>query len=183
MDTMEPSEVHGVFDELKDTEPSDSAPEEDKVTVLEQLSIYFMLMLLGLGSLVAFINLEGEPHGIQIATMLSYSGAVFIWTFFRTRGVNTRHPLSEPYVQEQLPKLLGIHGLFLLTVYGFEAAAFALAPRLSSWWFTASDSKDMPPFHIAIIVFIGALCISQVVLSRRILYRAKQHEELLQNGG
>ena len=172
-----------MFDELKDTEPQEPEPEEDKVTGVEALFVYFMILLLALLSIIAFINLEGHRHGLQIATMLSYSGGVFIWTFLRTRGVTNRYPLDEPYVQEQLPKLLGIHCLFLVCVDGFESSAFALSRDLSPWWFTASSRKDIPPFQLCLMLCIGAIGIMQVMLSRRILYRAKQQERLLQKEG
>lgn len=171
-----------MLDELPDTEPEEPQPKEDKVTTAEALGVYFMIVLLALLSLVAFVNLAGRKHGIQIATMLSYSGAIFIFTFFRTRGVRTRYPLDEPYVQEQLPKLIGIHCLFLLGVDGIEAAAFAFSHHLSSWWFTTSDPKGIPPFQLSLMLCIGAIGVAQIILSRRILHRAKKREESLQAG-
>ncbi len=160
-----------MFESLDNTQKEQSA--DEPVTLKEALGVYVLILALCFGSLLAFILLHDRLYGIQYATLISYSGAVFIWTFFRTRGVKTRHKLSAPYVQEQLPRLLMIHCVYLLAIFFLETWALAIRPSMSSWWLTG-QGRDMPPFDFGLMLIGMAIGISQVVLSRRILGNAKK---------
>jgi len=158
-------------------ESLDSETDEQKakksVTVGEALGVYALILLLAFGSLVAFIALGDQPYGVQVATLISYLGAVFIWTFFKTRGINTSYSLSDSYVQEQVPRLLLIHALYLAAVFLLQTWALSVRSSLSDWWLTSSGRKGMPPFIFGQMLIGMAIGISEVVFLRTILARAK----------
>ena len=147
---------------------------EDPVTVSEALGMYLLVLILFAISLFAFIALADQPYGTQCATLIVYSGAIFIWTFFRTRGVHTRHRLSAPYVREQLPRLLLIHCVFMVAVFALETWALSMQPFMSSWWLSSQSRRDMPPFTFAMMLGGMAIGTSQIVYTRRILGKARE---------
>src|SRR5579859_1035191 len=102
----------------------------EPVTVGEQLGVFALIMLLMFGSVFLFIALDGVPYGVQCATVISYTGAIFVYTFFRTKGVETRHDLSAPYVHEQMPRLLLIHAAYLLFIFILETVALEIRPSM-----------------------------------------------------
>jgi NADH:ubiquinone oxidoreductase subunit 6 (subunit J) len=122
---------------------------EDSVSVGEALGVYALILLLAFGSVVAFIALGDRPYGAQVATLISYSGAVFIWSFFKTRGINTSHSLSDSYVQEQVPRLLLIHILYMVALFLLQKAALSVRSSMSDWWLTS----------------LGRLCTSSATLA------------------
>jgi hypothetical protein len=160
-----------VFEQL---DSEDEKDEKDKVSVGESVGVYFLILGVAFVSLLAFIILGNKPHGFQIASLISYSCVVFVYTFFRTRGINTRHSLEDEYVQRCLPRLLVIHCIYLAAVYFIVDGALSIRPSMSAWWLTYSGNKGMPPFDFALFLGIGVIAISQVVLSRTILSRSKK---------
>lgn len=140
--------------------PTALAPQDDPVTWREQLTVGVMLLSLVFGSLFAVLALEDMPGGPQLATLIAYSGWVFLYTFFRTRGVPTRHRLSASYVRREARRLLLIHAAYLLVLYGIAGWLFARTPH------------QLPPFWVFLVfIMIG---LSQVILSRTLLGRAKR---------
>lgn len=152
----------------------DLGPEKQPVTGAEALGVYVLILALAFGSLAVFIWLGDQLYGMQCATLISYSGAIFILTFFRTKGVSTRHSFAAPYVREQLPRLLIIHFVYVVGIFFLETWALAIRPSMSSWWLTGQGRKNMPPFDFALMLSGMAIGVSQIVLSRRILGRAKK---------
>jgi ABC-type xylose transport system permease subunit len=161
-----------VFEPLDTTKEKE--PTEDPVTAGESLGVYGLILLLGFGSLAVFITLGNRPYGMQTATLISYSGVIFIWTFFRTKGVNTKHSLSAPYVLEQLPRLLMIHFAYLLALFVLETQALDIRSSMPRWWLVAQGRKGMPPFDFALMLILMVIAVSQIFISRRILGRAKK---------
>ena len=147
-----------------------SQPEDDPVTGAEQLVVFVLILLLAFGSLILFILLGNRPYGMQGATLITYSGAVFIWTFFRTRGVHTKHSLSAQYVREQLPRLLIIHLIYLFCVFLLQTWALSIRPL----WLMSHGRRDMAPFDFSLMLTGMAIGVSQIVLCRRMLGRAKK---------
>lgn len=137
--------------------PPVAKPQDDPITFREQASVYLMFLAVAFSWTGAAIILDSQPHGLQVATLIGYSGAVFLYTFFRTRGVTTRYRLSVPYVRRQLPRLILIHCAYLLMLYVVAGWAFA---------------SSLPP----LLVIVGGMIIglSQVILSRTLLGRAKR---------
>lgn len=152
-------------------------PRDDPDTFADVALNLFVIFLVMFGSLFAFISFEGQPHGTQIATLISYTGVVFVFTFFRGRAEFAKYSLDEPYVQEQFPRLLGIHLACLLTIYFVQGWAFSIRTSLPSWWLQSSGSKDTGPFDTVLTLGIGVMALSQIILSRIILGRAKKREQ------
>ena len=152
-------------------------PQEDPYSLADAGLGFFMILLVMFGSLIVFISLRGEPHGTQIATLITYTGAIFVSTFFRVRSGFALYSLDEPYVQEQLPRLLGIHLAYLLAVYFVDGWALSIQPSLSSWWVQPAGQKHTTPFDEALMIGIGSLALSQIILSRSILGRAKKRDQ------
>lgn len=140
--------------------PTVMTPPDDPITWREQLTVGATLLSVFFGSLFAAIALEDRPHGPQVATLLGYSGFVFVYTFFRTRGVPTRHRLTAPYVRRELSRLLLIHVGYLLVLYGVAGWLFARTPG------------QLPPFWVFLVFMVIGL--SQVILSRTLLGRAER---------
>ena len=161
-----------VFDSL-DTKQAKQAPDEP-VTATEAFGVYILILALAFGSLAAFICLGDFAYGMQYATSLSYSGVIFVWTFFRTKGVKTKPSLSAPYVLDQLPRLLMIHLFYLSCIFFAETWAFAVRRTMSTWWLTSQGQRGMPPFDFVVMLTGMAIAISQIVVFRRILGRAKK---------
>lgn len=130
----------------------------DPYTLGEALISMAMLLAVMIIWFSVAVFLDDEPHGMQIATLIGYSGAIFIFTFRRSRGVPTRYSLRAPYVQRQLPHLLLIHCVYLLALY--VVGGWILRMRLQ----LPDRVEDFG------LTLIGA---SQVVLSRTRLSRAK----------
>jgi hypothetical protein len=133
--------------------------QEDPVTGRETLTVAALLVAVTCILVVASISLDDKPHGEQLAILIGYSGYVFVYTFFRTRGVPTRHGLGAAYVRRALPRLLLIHVAYLFVM--FVLAGWALARR--------------PQLPLRLTIF-GAILIalSQVFVSRTLLSRAKR---------
>ena len=167
-----------MFEQL-DTSESNTA--KDKVTVGESLGVYVLLLSLGFGSFLAFIMLENLPYGIQFASMISYSGFVFIYTFFRTRGIDTKHSLADFYVQRLLPRLLAIHCGYLAVLFAGESLVFWNRKYLSLWWTTSGDQRGMPPITFLLVLTFGAMAVSEVWLCRSLLSRAKKERRLAED--
>lgn len=91
--------------------------QDDPYTLGEVLISMAMLLAVMIIWFSVAVFLDDEPHGMQIATLIGYSGAIFIFTFRRYRDLPTRYSLRAPYVQRQLPRLLLIHCVYLVALW------------------------------------------------------------------
>ena len=157
-------------------------PQGDEYTYADAALSCFLIFLVIFGSMFVFISFRGQPHGTQIATLISYTGFVFVATFFSLRSEFTRYDLDEPYVQEQFPRLLGIHCIYAVTLYFAEGWALSIRKSLPAWWTHSSGSKDEPPFDTVLMLVIGISALSQILVSRGILARAKKREKAILAG-
>jgi amino acid transporter len=66
-----------------------------------------------------YVLLGDKPFGFQIATLIAYSVSVFTFVFFRWKGLNKAYSLRDKAVRRQIPRLLAIHGAFLVLVFLF----------------------------------------------------------------
>jgi hypothetical protein len=122
------------------------------------------------GSLILFIWLEDRPFGIQLASMICYSAAAFLYTFSSNRGL-PRYLFTCPAVHGQLSRLAVRHLGFIIALVVTETTAFQLRPKLSDWWLTAR-SRNMPPFVATLFVICGSLLLAQVLTNRSVLKNA-----------
>ncbi len=133
----------------------------------------FLTMTVGGGLL--FILLADSPLGVQLASLVSYTSAIVLYTFSANRGM-PRYLFSCPIVKRQLPLLAKRHLAFVCVLLVLLTAALQLRPHLPVWWLIASGrSKSMPPFTIALFVVCASLALAQILTNRSILQRA--HDE------
>lgn len=78
--------------------------QDDHATFLELLGTYSMTLAVIFIWFLAAISLDDQPHGLQLANLIGYSGAAFVLIFFRNRASNTRYRLTAPYVRRLLPQ-------------------------------------------------------------------------------
>jgi len=164
-------------------DPSQQPPQDPPPAPEEAAgSLFLILLFVFVVPLIAFGSLRHEPHGFQIATLITYTGIVFVFTFCRARWEFTSYSLDEPYVQEQVPRLVGIYFLYAIALYFGVGWALSIRASLSGWWLQSSDPKGTPPFDLVLLATIGAAALSQILASRRILGRAKMEEDRRQRG-
>lgn len=161
-----------MFESLDDREKREQSKEP--VTLGEALGVYVLILLLALGSVLLFITLREQPYGLQIVTAISYTGVVCVWTFFRTRGIKTKHSLGDQYVQDEVPRMLVIHLIYLVVVVLLQMLALRARPSLSPWWTRSDGPKGMPPYVAAMLYGPMVVAISEIVVARRLLARAKR---------
>jgi hypothetical protein len=143
----------------------------DHVTVAQMLIAFFGILLEMFVALLSFIFLAGRPFGIQIATLITYTGAVIYLVFCRTRYFDRGYSLREKAVQRQIPRLLSIHSAFLVLIFMIITFAYALRPYLPGYWFTEHGRN--PSLFVGLLALICLLInMTQILISRRILSRS-----------
>lgn len=126
-----------------------------------------------LASVFLFIALEGKPFGFQIASVVTYTGAVSFFIFCDSRGTKG-YSLRNEIVQQQLLRLSGVHAVFLVALLVGLKFAFWIKPRLSLFWVVerGSSSRHSSLYLDVLIVASVALCFTEVWISRGMLGRA-----------
>src|SRR6266704_3994104 len=130
------------------------------------ISIVAAIILL----VLIYIGPSNVLFGDQIATAITYTGAMFLFIFCRTRGFNTEYNVWDEPVKEKLPRLLSIHAVFLVSILSVQAAESAARPHLPAYWFTR-HSRDTLFDDMQIVIYV-LISIAQVLISRGILSRS-----------
>ena len=129
----------------------------------------------GLAGTIPFIIYIGPSNlafGIQIATTIVYTVAMFWLIFLPAKGDNTEYSLWDERVQEKLPRLLGIHVVFLSWVLAMHSTASVARPHLPAYWFKGYSSGRDTLFQDVGILFYVLTGMTQRLISRGILSRA-----------
>ena len=132
--------------------------QDDHATFLELLGTYSMTLAVIFIWFLAAISLDDQPHGLQLANLIGYSGAAFVLIFFRNRASNTRYRLTAAYVRRLLPHLVLMHCTYLLVLY-----------VVAGW--TLTRRTPLPPYLWE--AGLALLLVSQEFFSKRMLARAK----------
>jgi hypothetical protein len=130
------------------------------------------VVLAGTIPFIIYIGPAHLPFGIQIATTVIYTAAMFWLIFFPARGDNTEYNLWDERVQEKLPRLLGIHAAFLAWVLAMQAAASVAHPHLPPYWLKEYGSRHETLFEGGGILFYVLTGMMQRLISRGILSRS-----------
>ena len=158
------------------SEEESKAKKNLRGSIGKALGMFVLYAVAVLGSLFLFIFLGETPFCVQIATSITYTGFVFIAVFFGTRYLNEAYSLRDERVQQQIPRLLTIHLVFLVSVFAIQTFAFVSQPYLPSYWF--KESAKNPNLFTTVL---GVTCIllgtTQVVISRGILSRSLEAEK------
>lgn len=129
-----------------------------------------VVLFMVFGSLFLFIFLEDLPYGIQLASIISYTTAVFLITFSAQKR-QQRYLFTCPVVHSQLSRLAQRHVGFLAILFVLQTAALSLRSRMPANWFVASG-RNMPPFTLALFILCMGLGFTQVFTNRSLLERA-----------
>ena len=119
-----------------------------------------------------FIVLSDKRFGIQIATAITYTAAVFWTTFFPGRWSDTGYSLGEKAVREKLPRLLAIHSVFVVLIFSMQTVAFAARPHLPTYWLTEHGPKHDSLYECALLITPLLIGTAQVLIARGILSRS-----------
>ena len=126
---------------------------------------------------IIYIGPSNLPFGTQIATTITYTVAMFWLIFFPARGDNTEYSLWDERVQEKLPRLLGIHVVFLAWVLAMQATASVARPHLPAYWFKGYSSSHDTLFEGVGILFYVLTGMTQRFIARGILSRSVQAQK------
>ena len=130
----------------------------------------FLTMIFGGGLL--FVLFADRLLGIQLASLVSYTSAIVLYTFSANRGMQ-RYLFRCPIVKPQFPRLVIRHMAFVCILLILLTAALQLRPHLPAWWFaTSRESRSMPPFIAALFVLSALLALAQILTNRSLLERA-----------
>lgn len=101
---------------------------------------FFGLMTLVLG-LLSLYTVFGDSVSTPSANLISYTAVVFWFMFFGSRWFGRGYSLRSNAVQQTMPRLLAIHGGFLLLIFVLQTLAFSLQPNLPASWL-ADHGRD-----------------------------------------
>lgn len=132
-----------------------------RVSAAMTLGILAAYLAGGVGGFLLFIVLGDRPYGIQIATVIVYTYFAFWYVFFPTRGLLEKYSLRNKTVQQQIPRLLGIHCSLLILIFLGQTILFEMKPHLPGSW---------------LIIPFGIVFFTQVLISRWILSRSLKED-------
>jgi NADH:ubiquinone oxidoreductase subunit 6 (subunit J) len=116
--------------------------------------------------------LSDKPFGAQLAITIGYTGAVFLFVFFRWRGLPQSYSLRDKRVQQRLPWLVAIHISFVIFLLAAVRVWSLIRPQLPSSWLAERGRRHESYHEWALIVFYTLTFYTQVYISRRILKRS-----------
>src|ERR1022692_3611231 len=109
---------------------ADKMEERSPVSVAEAVGKLVFVAAAFVAIFVLYVFLADKPFGIQIATIITYTGSIFCLVFFRWRWLNEAYSLRTKQVRQQLPRLMAIHLAFLLSILVVLTAGLLARPRL-----------------------------------------------------
>jgi hypothetical protein len=116
-----------------------------------------------------------RQFGLQIVSLVADTEFVFFLVFCDSRAWRG-YSLRNKRVQQELPRLLGIHCLFLVVVFAVLTFALSARPRLPSSWLAESGPKHDSPLEFGLIVIGAITMMTQAWIYRNILRRAVEIE-------
>jgi hypothetical protein len=143
-----------------------------RVSIVEALTKFVFMSAWIVTVFLLYVFLGDKPFGIQIATIIAYSGSVFCLVFFRWRFLDEAYNLRIEAVQEQIPRLLAIHLAFLGFIVAVLTLALFLRSQLPSFWFTERFGKHGSLFSHGLLLICTLAAVTQVFICRTILSRS-----------
>ena len=144
--------------------------QESGVSVAKQLGTWLGLVSGAMALCWLAILIADKPFGLQITTLVGYTTLVFFQVFCDSRAFKG-YSLRLTTVRKKIPVLLVIHAVFLLFVLVALTAALSVRPHLSSSWFVTKKKRDNW-FDVLLMVIGVTICMSQTLISRKILSRS-----------
>lgn len=160
-------------------EERDAIAGDPPVLLAYKIGLWVGIVLAAIAAVVLFIALRDKPFGIQIATLIAYSGTAFFFVFCRSKGLRG-YSLRNKAVQREIPRLLAIHTAFLVSIFIVQTSAFHLRSSLPSYLLTANRGRFANwSVSVLIIFFVSAIFV-QAYMSRKILCRSRKAEKTKQ---
>jgi hypothetical protein len=114
-----------------------------------------------LAILLLYILLGDKPYGIQIATVIAYSMAIFFFVFMPSR-LGDGFRLTSASVICSAPRLLVLHLCALTIVFALQTLAFWQRSHLPIWWLQR-DAKHRTPFDLLLTVTFTIFGVAQAI--------------------
>jgi hypothetical protein len=147
------------------------------VAVLKGLGPIIAIPFVGAALVILSVALRKNPFGIQIVSLLAYTGFVFLLVFCDT-GRWKGYSLSERAVRQKLPLLVYIHAGFLAVMFAGVTGATLLRSHLSDFWTVERGTRRPLSYFDLILCLTGVTILySQVFIFRGILGRAPKDEQ------
>jgi hypothetical protein len=132
-----------------------------------------------LATLLVPVTVGVDLLGIQIASIIFYTGSVFLHLFcdlgpggWAARKGTKGFSLGEKAVRQKLSLLLRIHAGFLIVIIALVAGAARIGPH--TWFLWHLDDAIFYP----IVMLVGfAFLFAEIYMLRRILWRALEDEQ------
>jgi hypothetical protein len=117
------------------------------------------------------VLLDQKPFETQIIALAADTEYVFFLVFCDSRAWRG-YSLRNKTVQQELPRLLGVHCVFVVLIIAALTFALSARSRLPSSWVLESGPKHESPFEFGLIVIGAIAATAQAWVYRRILGRA-----------
>jgi hypothetical protein len=155
-------------------------PTMDTPPAASPLKMFLTWVCIMAGALTIFllIFLDHQPFQTQIVALVADTAFVFFLVFCDSRAWRG-YSLRNERVQQELPRLFGIHCAFLLLLFVLLTFALTERPRLPSSWLAESGPRDVPPFDFVLIMIGTAFVFTQAWILRKILKRTVEAENTI----
>jgi hypothetical protein len=176
-----PSHVHrcsdcdvALVERLTDTHGDSERTRVSGFVLFKQWGVFIVIPLMFLATVLVFIALRDNRFEIQIASIVVYTGSVFLFVFcdagpglaIKAKGTKG-FSLGEKAVRQKLPQLVCIHVVCLVVLFAGMTGAMWLRPHVPSLWHLDTGYFDF------ILLFAGvAIAFAQIHFFRRLLGRA-----------
>jgi hypothetical protein len=161
------------FSGIPELEPSMDTPPD--ASLLKMFITWVGIVAGVLAIFLLFILLNHRPFEIQVVSLVADTEFVFFLVFCDSRGWR-RYSLRNKQVQRELPRLLGIHCLFLVLIFALLTFALSAQSRLPSSWLVESGPRDVSPFAFGLILIGVITVMTQAWILRKILKLALEAE-------
>ncbi len=147
--------------------------------LFKEFGVFILIPVMFLATMFVFVALRDNPYGIQIASIVVYTGFVFFFVFcdagpgraIKAKGTKG-FSLGEKVVRKKLPLLACIHAGSLVVLFAGVTGAMWLRPHTWFLWHLDTDYFDL------ILLFTGvAIAFTQIHFFRRLLGRALKDEQ------
>jgi hypothetical protein len=144
--------------------------------LFKEWGVFIVIPVTFLATMSVFISLRDNPYEIQIASIIGYTGWVFLLVFCdvgsRSGKGTEGFSLGKKAVRQKLPLLACIHAGFLVVLFAAATGAMRLRPHTWFLWHLDANLFDL------ILLLTGvAIAFAQIHLFRRLLGRALRDEQ------
>lgn len=115
------------------------ARHESGFSLAKQIGTWLGIFLGAMALVFLAILIADKPFGLQITTLVGYTGLLFFQVFCDSRAFKG-YSLRLTAVRNKIPTLLAIHTVFLLFVLAALNVALSVRSHVLSSWHVGEDS-------------------------------------------